>query len=132
MIEKTIKYEDYNGNTLEEKFYFNISKAEMMRMQMSHSGGYDEYLKRIIAAKDEPSLYKAFEELVMLSYGVKSEDGKHFIKSKEATTLFMQSEAYSELIMEFFSNTDAVIEFVKKILPKEAVEAAEKEIKNAN
>jgi len=127
MLEKKIKYTDYNGNQREETFYFNISKAEMMRMQMGHTGGYDEYLKRIVNGKDSVSIYKAFEDIIKLSYGVKTEDGRSFVKTKEATDLFLQSEAYSELIMEFFTNTQSAIDFVKNVMPKEAVEAAEKD-----
>ena len=32
MLEKTIKYEDYNGVEREEVFYFNLTKAERMDM----------------------------------------------------------------------------------------------------
>ena len=127
MLEKKIKYTDYNGIEREENFYFNISKAEMMRMQMGHTGGYDEYLKRIITGRDSVQIYKAFEDIIKLSYGVKSEDGKSFIKSPELTERFLQTEAYSELIMEFFNNAESAVNFVKNVMPKEAVEAAEKD-----
>ena len=30
MLKKTITYEDYNGNTITEDFYFNLSKAEVI------------------------------------------------------------------------------------------------------
>jgi hypothetical protein len=119
MVEEKIKYTDYNGNELTETFYFNISKAEMMRMQMGHTGGYDEYLKRIISSKDSVATYKAFEDLIKLSYGVKSEDGKYFMKRPEDLERFMQSEAYSELIFSFFNDTNRVLNFVKGIMPKE-------------
>ena len=33
MITKTIKYVDYNGVEREEKFLFNLTKAELMEME---------------------------------------------------------------------------------------------------
>ena len=35
MVKKTIKYSDYNGNEIEEDFYFNLSKVELLEMEMS-------------------------------------------------------------------------------------------------
>ena len=39
MIKKTIEYVDYNGENRKEDFYFNLSKAELMELEMSKNGG---------------------------------------------------------------------------------------------
>lgn len=118
MIVKTIKYEDYNGNVREEKFYFNLSKAEILEMEASKNGGLSAYIQRIAEEQDAPKIMELFKELLQKSYGVKSDDGKRFIKSKELTEAFVQTEAYSELFVLLASNADEATEFVNGVIPK--------------
>ena len=40
MLKKTIEYVDYNGNPRKEDFYFNLSEAELAKMELSVTGGY--------------------------------------------------------------------------------------------
>lgn len=118
MLKKTIKYTDYNGETREEDFYFNLNKAEVTEMELSKQGGLSEYIKRIVAAQDAPSLVELFKELICKSYGEKSLDGKRFVKSKELTEEFTQTEAYAELFVELASNAEEATKFVNGIMPK--------------
>lgn len=132
MLTKTIKYTDYNGVEREEKFLFNLSKAELMEMEMGVSGGMTETMKKIIEIQDTPSLIKIFKDLILKSYGEKSADGKRFLKldenGKPLSTQFSQTEAYSELFMELATNTKSAIEFIKGIIPND-IEIPEEEIK---
>ena len=118
MLKKTIKYTDYDGNEREEDFYFNLKKAEVTEMELSKQGGLSEYIKRIVAAQDAPSLVELFKELICKSYGEKSLDGKRFVKSKELTEEFTQTEAYAELFVELASNAEEATKFVNGIMPK--------------
>lgn len=118
MLKKTIKYTDYDGNEREEDFYFNLNKAEVTEMELSKQGGLSEYIKRIVAAQDVPSLIELFKELICKSYGEKSLDGKRFVKSKELTEEFTQTEAYAELFVELASNAEEATKFVNGIMPK--------------
>ena len=130
MLKKTITYTDYNGVERKEDFYFNLTKAEIMEMEMSTSGGLTEMINRIVAAQDAPAIIKIFEELVLKAYGVKSPDGKRFIKSDELATEFAQTEAYSQLFMELATDADAASAFVNGIVPNvEGMDAAPKLIK---
>lgn len=132
MLTKTIKYTDYNGEEREEKFLFNLSKAELMEMELGTTGGMVETLKKIIETKDTPSLVKIFKDLILKSYGEKSADGKRFIKiDNEGNPLsigFSQTEAYSNLFMELATNSVSAIEFVKGIIPND-IEISEEEMK---
>ncbi len=119
MYKKTIKYVDYDGNEREEDFYFNLSKAEIMEMQLSMNGGLSSYIQKIVSAQDVPTLSALFKDLVLKSYGEKSSDGRRFIKSKEISDSFEQTEAYSELFMELVADADAAAEFVNGIIPKD-------------
>ena len=118
MLKKTIKYTDYDGNEREEDFYLNLNKAEVTEMELSKQGGLSEYIKRIVAAQDAPSLIELFKEIICKSYGEKSLDGKRFVKSKELTEEFTQTEAYAELFVELASNAEEATKFVNGIMPK--------------
>ena len=130
MLKKTITYTDYNGVERKEDFYFNLTKAEIMEMEMSISGGLTEMINRIVAAQDVLAIVKIFKELVLKAYGIKSPDGKRFIKSEELATEFAQTEAYSQLFMELATDADAASAFVNGIVPNvEGADAAPKLIK---
>lgn len=124
MLKKTITYTDYNGSERTEDFYFNLTKGEIMEMQLSTSGGLGEMLTKLIAAQDMPSLIKVFKDLILKAYGEKSPDGKRFIKSEELSTAFSQTEAFSNLFTELATNADAASAFVNGIVPAEVSKQA--------
>ena len=119
MLKKTIKFTDYNGVERTEDFFFNLNKAEIAEMEMSYAGGLTTYINRIIAAQDNPTLVKLFKDLILMSYGVKSDDGREFVKNDEIRNKFKHTEAYSILFMELSTNADAAAEFVTGIIPKD-------------
>ena len=125
MLKKTITYVDYNGTARKEDFYFNLSKAEIMEMEMGTTGGMVEMINRIVAAQDAPAIIDVFKKMILKAYGEKSADGKRFIKSKEISEAFSQTEAYSQLFMELATDADAASKFVNGIVP--AAEAAVKQ-----
>lgn len=125
MLKKKITYTDYNGMERTEDFYFNLNKAEVLEMEMSVNGGLTETINRIVAAQDSPSIIKIFKELILKAYGVKSLDGKRFVKTKEQTDEFTQTEAYSQLFMELATNAEEAAKFVNGILPSDMVEKLE-------
>ena len=134
MLKKTITYIDYNGVERKEDFYFNLTKAEIMEMEMSISGGLTEMINRIVAAQDAPAIVKIFKDLILKAYGEKSADGRRFMKVDEngvpLSTNFAQTEAYSQLFMELATDADAASAFVNGIVPNvEGSDAAPKLIK---
>lgn len=124
MLKKTMTYIDYNGIERTEDHFFNLSKAEIMEMEMSTTGGLAEMIKRIVAAQDQPAIIKIFKELILKAYGVKSPDGKRFIKSDEISLEFSQTEAYSQLFMELATDADAAAAFVNGIIPADMAKQA--------
>lgn len=118
MLKKTITYTDYNGNDRTEDFYFNLTKAEVMEMEMSTTGGLTDMIQRIVAAQDSPAIIKIFKDLILKAYGEKSPDGKRFVKSDEIKEAFSQTEAYSQLFMELATDVDAAAAFVNGIIPQ--------------
>ena len=118
MIKKTITYNDYNGNSRTEDFYFNLTPAEIAQMQYSAEGGYKEKLERIVQMKDGAQIMKAFVDLINKAYGKKSDDGRRFIKSQEILEEFVSTEAYSILFMELATDAKKAAEFVNGLMPK--------------
>ena len=121
MIMQTITYTDYNGNERKENFFFNLSKAELMEMEASKKGGLSNYIQSIIEAQDVAQLMGLFKELIIKSYGVKSPDGKRFIKNQEVVDEFIQSEAYSELYVMLATDEQKATAFVNGIIPQSIV-----------
>ena len=120
MLKKTITYNDYNGVERTEDLYFNLSKAELMEMEMSISGGLTEMIEKIVATKDAPAIIKIFKELVLKAYGEKSADGKRFEKKNGALAeAFAETEAYSQIFMELATDADKAAEFVNGIMPSD-------------
>lgn len=119
MKKETISYIDYNGIARKEDFYFNLSKAELMEMEMTTPGGMSSMLTRVIESRDDSEIMKIFKELILKSYGEKSPDGKHFDKSPELSKAFSHTEAYSELFVKLASDSTAAAEFVKGIVPSD-------------
>ena len=121
MLKKTIKYTDFDGETREEDFYFNLTKAELAQMRYSVSGGLEKRLTRIINSNNQPELIKIFCELIDLSYGIKSDDGRKFMKNASILEDFKSTEAYSQLFMQLASDEKFAEEFINGVLPSDLV-----------
>jgi len=128
VLKKTIKYKDFNDEEVEEDFYFHLSKAELVELEMSHEGGLSEALQKIVEAEDTKSIIAEFKKIILGAYGQKSPDGRRFIKNQQLRDEFESSEAYSELFMELVTDTDAAIEFVNGIVPQGLADEAAKVI----
>lgn len=124
MLKKMITYVDYDGTERVEDFYFNLNKAEVTEMELSHTGGLTKLIEKIIAEKDMKRLIELFKDLILRAYGEKSLDGKRFNKSQEIRDSFSSTEAYSNLFMELATNSDAATKFVNGILPKDLTQGA--------
>lgn len=119
MLKKTIKYIDFDGNEREEDLYFNLTKAEVMEMELEIDGGLSEKIKQVVKAKDTPSIIKLFKEIILKAYGEKSDDGKRFMKSEELRKNFECTEAYSELFIELSTDADKASAFINGIIPRD-------------
>ncbi len=129
MLKKTIEFEDYNGLQITEDFYFNLTKAELVELQMSSKDGFAETLQKIIASSDGQQIIDHFKKIILMAYGVKSDDGRRFVKTQELRDEFSQTEAYSTLFIELATSSDAAAAFINGVIPtgmaQEAQEAQE-------
>lgn len=118
MLKKTIEYTDYDGNERTEDFYFNLTKAEITEMELSHDGGLTKLIEKIVAEQDSKRIVEIFKDLILRAYGEKSPDGKRFVKNQELRDAFAQTEAYSDLFMELATDAEAAVAFVNGIIPQ--------------
>lgn len=124
MIMKTIKYVDYDGVERSESFFFNLSKAELVSMDFEVEGGFKRKIEKVIESQNQRELIEIFKDIIFRSYGEKSADGRRFIKSKEISEAFTQTEAYSELFMELATDAKAAEAFIKGIMPADVAKEA--------
>ncbi len=131
MLKRSISYEDFNGNDATDIFYFNISKPELIELEVEFKEGFSTMLQSIIETNDSKQLIKRFKEIVLMAYGKKSEDGKRFVKSDQLREEFAQTAAYSALFMDLATDDSAAIVFLKGILPKDMTGDLDKAIAEA-
>lgn len=130
MIKKTITYTDLNDAETTEDYYFHINKGEMMRMQLSEGMALDVKIDRLIQTRDYKEIVATIESFIDLSYGVRSENGKSFIKNPKQLELFKSSEAYSELVWSLYTDEDEMRDFIFGIFPSNLKEVTEETLKN--
>ena len=136
MYKKVIKYTDFDGNEKTKVFYFNLTRPELVEMKRSPLIEMQKIVERVRAMKDpdkelsydekdeiQEKMGNILRDLVIQSYGVKSEDGETFSKRKNgsrygAGEAFVESMAYDSLYMEMLSDVTKLIEFVRAIVPE--------------
>ena len=127
MLKKTMTTVDFGGTERTEDYYFNLTKAEIMEMQLCTDGGFVETVKKIVAAKNQLELTRLFKKIICASYGVLSPDGRKFVKNQQVLDDFMATQAYSDLYIELLSGDGKAAEdFVNGILPKDLTNEAAK------
>lgn len=118
MLKKVITYTDYNGEDRTEPFYFNLSRSELVDMAIGDKIDLGQKLRSISEETNKTKLMDAFKEIIKASYGIKSDDGRRFIKNDEVFEEFTQTEAYANLITEIVFDASKAVEFINGIMPK--------------
>lgn len=97
MLKKSITYVDFNGQEVTEDFFFNFTAPELTKLAIKYGSDISEVAKEISESNDVGRMIEFMEDLILSSYGQKSEDGKRFMKSPELKSEFEYSAAYAEL-----------------------------------
>ena len=129
MLKETRTYTDYDGVERTEDFYFALSKAELAEMELSTDGGMQSMIERIINSKDNKKIVEIFKEILLKSYGEKSDDGKRFVKSPELSKAFSETPVYSDMFMELATDEAKASAFIDGILPSD-MQAQLAEVRN--
>lgn len=120
MLKKDVKFTDFDGNVREESHYFNLNKAEIIKW-LTTSGEYtlDKVLERIALERNGKKIMETFDDLMRLSYGRKSLDGRKFEKSEEIWNDFKDTEAYSIIFTELVTDAKKSADFISGVIPKD-------------
>lgn len=128
MTYEDITYTDYNGVERTERFYFNFNKAEIIEMEAMTPGGMKAMIDTAAKAKDASKMMMFFKDIILKAYGKKSEDGRKFMKSKEISEDFLQTEAYNQLFTSLVTDADKAAKFINGIFPKDITAEAAKQM----
>jgi len=126
MLKRDITYEDFNGNTVTETLYFNLTSTELITLEASYDGGLQKAIESIVATQNMREIIAQFQKIILASYGERTEDGKRFRKSDLIREEFSQTAAYDALFMELAGNADKAAEFIGAIIPKQLMDQVEK------
>ena len=116
MLKKSIKFTDYNGVERTEDFYFNLSKGDMLELELGIAGGLSGAIDRIIETEDKAAMYALFKKIVLSAYGKKSADGRLFVKREDMSVEFSQTEAFSELMTELMTSEEELNLFIQSVV----------------
>ena len=134
MLKKTVNYVDFDGNNQVEELYFNLTKSELIEMaidlpdSVTESVGddptkvdEDKAVSKIMESLGSKGIIKFIKDLVLKSYGVRSADGKRFMKidenGKPLSIEFSQTMAFEAILDEFLDDDVAASNFVNAIIP---------------
>ena len=116
MLKQRVKYEGFDGELIEEDLYFNLTRMDLIELNDRYeSKDMAAYMDKIVKEKNIKELYKVLKDIVLMAYGVKSEDGKRFIKNQTVKDEFAESLAFSQLIEDFHETDTAMSDFVTGI-----------------
>lgn len=115
MLHKKVTYTNYNGEVVNEDVYFNLTSMELVKMEAKYEKPIVDKIKEVTEANDYKGIIALFEDLLLTAYGVKSEDGRRFVKDEQATKEFGDSIAYAEIFEQIILNPDAAKELGEEI-----------------
>lgn len=130
MLKKTIPFENWNGESCEQTFFFNLTRTELAQLEYSHGGGLTEWIKKAVETRDGKVILATFEEIIKATYGEKSLDGSTFIKNDEIFAKFKGSPAYDVLYMELVTDGEKAAQFILDCMPKDLRAEAAKQMKD--
>lgn len=127
MLKKTVNYTDYNGEKRTEDVYFNLNELEVVELALDlpdelTDGVSENTSEQAVAAQmleklGRKGIIEFIKSLMKKSYGVKSEDGRSFVKTEKMAEEFTHTAVYSAIITEVMTNDVAAANFVNAIIP---------------
>lgn len=132
MFKKTIEYVNYNGEPRKKDHYFDLTKTELLELQLSEDGGITTFLRQVLMDQNGGKMISFTRKLILAAYGEKTPDGEYFMKNDEIRQRFACSPAFDILFTELTSSKEAGLEFMKGIMPKNLQKEIEEALKDEN
>lgn len=135
MLKRPITFKNYEGVTVTGNYYFNLTLAECVELQLAYPGGFEGFITKIMTSTEDEeglstenaaSLMRVMKDFIKRSYGIRS--GDDFLKTEEASGAFMSSEAYSSLFMDVVTDAQKGSEFINGVMPAELLQKANAQI----
>ena len=123
MFSRTFEYTGYDGKPHKDTWWFNLSEAELYKMELGSVGGMNGVMNKLLRQSEPGKIVDMFENLILSAVGERSVDGRKFIKNEEIRQDFYQSKAYSQLFVELVKDSDKLVEFLRGAIPEEVSEA---------
>ena len=131
MLKRNITYEDGDGNTVTEVFHFHLTIKELVKFLGGDESTTIEEAIKELEKKTIKEQVLEFDDFILSSYGVRSEDNKRFIKNDQLKSEFAESFAYDALFTEFMVSDTALNDFIMGLLPQDLKEAFTKAMQAA-
>lgn len=122
MITREVTYTDYNGDEQTEKYYFDLTVPEMLELSFSSAGDIQSTLERLSNSRKVGEIFNIIQTLIFKSVGVKSDDGKRFVKNEEVLNDFKQSRGYESFLMKMMQDTDYASKFIEQLIPQDRIQ----------
>lgn len=121
MITREVTYIDYNGDEQTEKYYFDLTVPEMLELSFSSAGDIQSTLERLSNSRKVGEIFNIIQTLIFKSVGVKSDDGKRFVKNEDVLNDFKQSRGYESFLMKMMQDTDYASKFIEQLIPQDRI-----------
>lgn len=119
MIKQTVTYKDFLNEEQTEDFYFHLTEADVIELELSANGNsLSAWTDKIVKSQNGAEIIAVFKKIIAVSYGVKSDDGRRFIKNEEILAEFKSTNAYSKLFMSLATDAGVASTFVNGIMPE--------------
>lgn len=128
MLKQEITYEDFNGDTRTETFYFNYTRPELLEWEVSEKGGMRKMMQEIVKAEAQKEIVDVFKTFILNAYGEKSDDGRKHKKTQELKDDFASTAAYAAFYMQLAEDADLAARFINGVVPKGMAQELAKEI----
>lgn len=128
MLKKTMTYTDIDGNPITRDFYFNMTKAELLKLEFSEDAGFSKKIERIQQPNAKGAeILETFDDILRHSFGIRR--GDEFVKPAGAFEEFQTTEAYSDLLFEIATDAVKAANFTNGVMPASLLAEVQEEVK---
>ena len=127
MLKKTMTYHNIDGEPVTRDFYFNMTKAELLKLEFSEDAGFSKKIERIQKTDAKGGeILETYDDILRHSYGIRR--GEEFVKPAGAFEEFQMTEAYSDLLFEIATDAVKAANFTNGVMPASLMAEVKKEM----
>ena len=131
MINKTITLETFDGEKVTKTFSFHMNKTELMKWETGSDESIGKKIQEAVNNRDPKAIFNFIYELILRSYGEKSDDVMSFVKVKNGVPLretFESSIAFDTILDELIKDPDKLNAFIEHVFPAEVLKMGEEQM----